>query len=288
MDIGDIFVTSKKTFELGIENTGEIDCVWSLFKDETPFGSKFKFSEERGKLGVKDHVRDLLKVTFQSDILGEFSEAFRFALEGSSEMLTLVFKGHVVAPTFKVSEDSLDFGRVSYKFSQRKVVYLENTSEVDIKYLIRVPGDGRTLQNEFNIENNRGTLERGKKAEIIVNFTPCFQMVYDLVMVVDLEGVGQDMLAIPIKAECLVPKVRVLPKDMIDFGKCFLKHKKAMPIQIINDDSLPARFEFVPQDEASKRIAQYEPDLAKGEIPPHSTKVVNLSLRTEILGTCPV
>lgn len=64
MDIGDIFVTNKKTFELGIENTGEIDCVWSLFKDETPFGSKFKFSQENGKLGVKDHVRDLLRVTF--------------------------------------------------------------------------------------------------------------------------------------------------------------------------------------------------------------------------------
>ena len=51
-----------------------------------------------------------------SDILGEFSETFRFALEGSSEMLTLTFKGHVVAPTFRFSEDIIDFGRISYKF----------------------------------------------------------------------------------------------------------------------------------------------------------------------------
>lgn len=64
MDIGDIFVTSKKSFELGIENTGEIDCVWKLIPYETPFGSKFKFSETGGKLGVKDHVRDLLKISF--------------------------------------------------------------------------------------------------------------------------------------------------------------------------------------------------------------------------------
>lgn len=174
MDIGDIFVTNKKTFELGIENTGEIDCVWKLIPYETPFGSKFKFSETGGKLGVKDHVRDLLKVTFQSDILGEFSETFRFALEGSSEMLTLTFKGHVVAPTFKFSEDVIDFGKVSYKFSEKKTVYLTNTSEVDINYVIRVPGDGRTLQNEFNIKNDRGKLAADKTATVIIEFTPCF------------------------------------------------------------------------------------------------------------------
>lgn len=56
-------------------------------------------------------------------------------------MLTLVFKGHVVAPTFKFSEDIIDFGRVSYKFQQKRIAYLENTSEVDINYKIKVPGD---------------------------------------------------------------------------------------------------------------------------------------------------
>jgi hydrocephalus-inducing protein len=58
-------------------------------------------------------------------------------------MLTLTFKGHVVAPTFRFSEDILDFGKVSFKFKQKKVVYLTNTSEVDINYAIRVPGDDK-------------------------------------------------------------------------------------------------------------------------------------------------
>ena len=151
MDIGDIFVTNQKSFELGIENTGEIDCHWKLIPYETPFGSKFNFSKTDGTLGVREHVRDLLRVTFMSDILGEFSETFRFALEGSSEMLTLTFKGHVVAPTFSFSSDIINFGKVSYKFPETKTVYLTNTSEVDINYVVRVPGDGRSLQNEFNI-----------------------------------------------------------------------------------------------------------------------------------------
>ena len=198
-------------------------------------------------------------------------------------MLTLTFKGHVVAPTFRFSEDIIDFGKISYKFTERRTVYLTNTSEVDINYVIRVPGDGRTLQNEFQIKNDRGRLEADKTAEIVIDFTPCMQQHYDNVLVVDLEGVGQDMLAIPIKANCVVPKVRVNPTDLIDYGKCFLKHAKVMQIQIINEDSLRAKFEIVAQDEQSKRIAAYEPDIQSGVIQPHSTQVVNLSLRTEIL-----
>jgi hydrocephalus-inducing protein len=60
-------------------------------------------------------------------------------------MLTLTFKGHVVAPTFRFSDEIIDFGKVSYKFPVNKTVYLTNTSEVDINYSIRVPGDGRAL-----------------------------------------------------------------------------------------------------------------------------------------------
>ena len=48
-----------------------------------------------------------------------------------------------------------------------------------------------------------------------------------MVLVVDLEGVGQDMLAVPIKAECLVPKVRVTPVDFLEYGTCFLRHAKS-------------------------------------------------------------
>jgi hydrocephalus-inducing protein len=106
-----------------------------------------------------------------------------------------------------------------------------------------------------------------------------------MVLVVDLEGVGQDMLAVPIKAECLVPEVEVNPVDFLEYDTCFLRHPKSKPIMIINKDSLQARYEILPQDEQSKRIAVYTPDKEGGIIPPHSTQIVNISLRTEILST---
>ena len=70
-----------------------------------------------------------------------------------------------------------------------------------------------------------------------------------MVLVVDLEGVGQDMLAVPIKAECLVPKVRVNPTDFLECGTCFLRHRKTVALEIINEDDLKAKFEILAQDE---------------------------------------
>ena len=70
-----------------------------------------------------------------------------------------------------------------------------------------------------------------------------------MVLVVDLEGVGQDMLAVPIKAECLVPKVRINPSDFLEYGDVFLRHPKTLEIELINEDVLKAKFEVQPQDE---------------------------------------
>jgi hydrocephalus-inducing protein len=92
-----------------------------------------------------------------------------------------------------------------------------------------------------------------------------------MVLVVDLEGVGQDMLAVPIKAECHVPAVKVHPSDFLQFGKCFLRHPITQTIEIVNEDNLQARYEIQAQDEQSKRLAVYTPDKAGGIIPPNSS-----------------
>ncbi len=67
-----------------------------------------------------------------------------------------------------------------------------------------------------------------------------------MVLVVDLEGVGQDMLAVPIKAECLAPKVTIQPSDFLEYDVVFLRHPRTKKIEIINEDSLKAKFEILP------------------------------------------
>ena len=59
---------------------------------------------------------------------------------------------------------------------------------------------------------------------IQIDFMPMTVKKYDLVLVVDIEGVGHDMHTLPIKAECFVPKVDLIPTDVIDYGPVFLRH----------------------------------------------------------------
>jgi len=63
-----------------------------------------------------------------------------------------------------------------------------------------------------------------------VTFIPRSTKKYEMVMVVDIEGVGQDMFSLPIKAESEVPVVELKPNDKLEFGEIFLNHPETMGI----------------------------------------------------------
>lgn len=104
-----------------------------------------------------------------------------------------------------------------------------------------------------------------------------------MVLVVDLEGVGQDMLAVPIKAECLVPKVKISPDDYLDFKDVFLRHPKTCEIELTNEDFLPAKFEIAPQEENYKRVGIFKADQESGIIPPKTNIKLQITLKTEMI-----
>jgi hydrocephalus-inducing protein len=104
-----------------------------------------------------------------------------------------------------------------------------------------------------------------------------------MVLVVDLEGVGQDMLAVPIKAECLVPKVKITPDDYLDFKDVFLRHPKTCEIELKNEDFLKAKFQVEPQEENYKLVGIFEPDQESGIIPPNSSINLQITLRTQMI-----
>lgn len=104
-----------------------------------------------------------------------------------------------------------------------------------------------------------------------------------MVLVVDLEGVGQDMLAVPIKAECIVPKVKITPSDYLDFKDVFLRHPKTIEMEIKNEDILDAKFEILPQEENYKRVGIFKADQEIGIIPAKSTVTLQITLKTEMI-----
>ncbi len=50
--IGNKFVNEKHTYEISIENKGEIECKFELLPNERNFGKMFSFNKTSGILGV--------------------------------------------------------------------------------------------------------------------------------------------------------------------------------------------------------------------------------------------
>jgi hydrocephalus-inducing protein len=127
----------------------------------------------------------------------------------------MTFLGHVIAPTFEFVDpnDSLkvkpeiSFGRVSYDFDYKEGIILKNTSSVEFTYNLKILSDNKILQNEFRITPQSGTIPEKSEKLIEIEFNPKSIKKYETVMTIDIEGVGNDMLSVPIKADCQIPTV---------------------------------------------------------------------------------
>ena len=67
-------------------------------------------------------------------------------------------------------------------------------------------------------------------------------------MTIDIDGVGADMLSIPIRADCQVPNVEILLADnKLDFSEAFLSHPEIRSFKLVNKSDLKAKFQVLPQ-----------------------------------------
>ncbi len=113
-----------------------------------------------------------------------------------------------------------------------------------------------------------------------VDFIPLSTRTYDLQLVMDVEGVGEHMATVAIKANAIVPEVTISTTEL-DFGDCFLRHAYKKAIALVNHSDLPAKFELHPQDEISRCVAMYDVDHAVGTIEPFQERVITVSFTTE-------
>jgi hydrocephalus-inducing protein len=131
----------------------------------------------------------------------------------------MTFLGHVIAPTFEFVDpnDSLkvkpeiNFGKVSYDFDYKEGIILKNTSSVEFTYNLKILSENKILQNEFRIHPQSGTIPEKSEKLIEIEFNPKSIKKYETVMTIDIEGVGNDMLSVPIKADCQIPNVEITP-----------------------------------------------------------------------------
>jgi len=282
LDIGDLFVNSLHKYEITLMNKGDIPTDWELIPSRSPMGDKFKFEPSAGRLGVGE--AQTLAIRFQSGILGEFAENFHVALRGSEDLLTCQFKGQVIGPTFHFDKEEIDYGTVSYDFLQSRSVVLFNTSDIPMVYSLRIPQDGTYIKREFNITPNQGVLQPGEQQIIQVDLQSSTVKAYEYYLSVDVEGAGQALLSLPLKAVCKVPPVKLLKKEL-NYGECFIRYPYDQTFTLVNESpNLFAKFHIVAQEAQTQSVALYQPLPPDGEIPPSGQAVVTLRLSCEKLG----
>lgn len=277
LSIGDIFVNDRQTFNIYIENRGEIPAHFFLMPSQNNSTRVIEFDLESGILAVGQRMN--ITLTFQHHRVGEFQEMFRWRLEGSTEILSLLVRGHVRTPHFEFDRKMIDFKKISYQFEEIQELTLTNTSTVAFIYTLRVPQDGKGSNKEFEILPASDNIAPGESKNILIKFVPHFRKVYNVALVIDVESIGKDMKSIPITAEVDVPKVR-LASNILDFGEIFLRYTQTKEIELINESKLYARFIVHPVNPKFNVFGKIVTDLERGQIPPESSVKLGVSLTT--------
>eukprot|EP01042_Synura_sphagnicola_P000147 gene147-148_t len=253
LDMGDVFVNSEQKYEMHISNKGDIIARWNYISSLTRFGNKFSFSPTEGVLEVGQSQPITLR--FLSDILGEFSEHFRFGLQGNEETLLCQAKGQVIGPTFHFDCKSIEFGAVSFDYLHSTTIRLVNTSKIPMVFHLHVPQDGTFQKKEFDITPSDGTLPPDDSIDVTVEFIPGSVKVYSYSLAVDVLNVGEMLLSIPINAECFSSTLTLQERD-IQYGECFLRYPYIRELVLVNQsDIVFTKFQILPQQQYTKTIA---------------------------------
>nr|XP_032813560.1 hydrocephalus-inducing protein homolog isoform X3 [Petromyzon marinus] len=301
LDIGNVFMSSQHSYEVILANKGEIDGIFSLDSTLSLFGRCFTLEPFEGIVLPGGH--QAIVISFQSQAIGNFSEDLLFTVDGSSEKIKLTISGRVIGPTFNFDVPSLDFGDVSFGFPGTQQCTLINTSLVAMEFALRVPGDGAgspsvsshgkehmTRQGltsrqprEFSITPSSGKLQPQER--IVIQVTLCSNTVtlYEGALVVDVKGVGEEVLALPISANCVVPQIDPSEGEL-DFGRCFLRYSYRRKLLLTNASSLPARYDLQLQSPDEVHGITFGSPSAFGVLEPASQTELPLLVHAQQLG----
>uniref|UniRef100_A0A663MUA9 HYDIN/VesB/CFA65-like Ig-like domain-containing protein n=1 Tax=Athene cunicularia TaxID=194338 RepID=A0A663MUA9_ATHCN len=224
LDIGKVFVGLNHSYEVVLFNKGAIDAAFNLVPPATALGSCFTFLPQEGIISPEG--LQVIRISFSSTVLGKFTEEFRFSVNGSPEPVTLTIRGCVIGPTFHFDVPALHFGDVSFGFPHTLSCRLTNNSLVPLTFKLRIPGNGlgepsvssfahmtdntHVLQRkgaqrhlrprEFTIKLRRGTIHPLGFLDIQVTLCSNTLQSYELVLVVDVCGVGRAVSALLLTA----------------------------------------------------------------------------------------
>ncbi|KAM6936867.1 hydrocephalus-inducing protein homolog [Xenentodon cancila] len=309
MDIGNVFIGEKVHYEVQMSNKGLIDAHFRCLSPDTTFGRCFSFNPEEGV--VPFGVCQIVKVTFDSRILGNFSEDLLLTVTGQPQPVTLTFRGCVTGPTFHFNVYELNFGDVAFGFPVTLTCTLFNTSFVPMTFALRVLGDGLGSPSvsfdkhvsdlsrkkwkgyvaqdfyarpvEFTVSPAAGSVRAMSDVNIKVTLCSNTVKTYRLALVMDVQGVGDEIMTLPINARCVVPQITAEPL-LLDFQRCFLGLPYEGRVRLTNSSNLPACYGMLDQENDESLFESFGSPVPRGVILPDTSEELPLLLVTKTVG----
>ncbi|XP_047451812.1 hydrocephalus-inducing protein homolog [Mugil cephalus] len=309
MDMKNVFIGDRDCYEVQVSNKGLIDAPFKLSSPDTTFGRCFSFSLEEGV--VPSGGCQIVEVTFHSRILGTFSEDLRLIVTGQPQPLTLTFRGCVIGPTFHFNVSELNFGDVAFGFPLTSICTLFNTSFVPMTFALRVLGDGlgspsvnsakqasdvsrknwhghtagdlHARPMEFTVIPAAGSVRA--MSDVTIKVVLCSNTVkrYRLALVVDVEGVGKEIMTLPINARCVVPEIVVEP-PLLNFERCFLDYPYKQQVRLTNPSNLPACYGMLDQEDEENPFLLFGSPVPRGLILPGTSEELPVLLLAKAVG----
>jgi len=279
--VGHIALDTIFDYVVELQNTGNVIVEYSL-EERSSKPLQFIFSPKSGLIPIGQSTK--ISVKFIASGVGAFTETFTFKVKGATQNHpTITFSGKIIGPVFTVSPKQIDFGTVGYGFLYSQKLTIENKSEIPFDYNIRMSHDGSFERREFNIEPLSGTVSKFGQSSINVDFIPTTVRVYDLIVYIDIARFGDKVASIPISAHCVSPNLSLYP-EIVDFGDIFIGHEYTQPLQLRNMTDFVAKYEFVEQNEASKKMGNVSLIQLSGIVEAHQQNQVMISLKGKTLG----
>ena len=303
LDVGHVFVGSTHSYEIVLTNRGDIDAIYAIKSSLSPFGRCFTFNPAEGIITANnDSSYQAIEITFSPPLglLGPFEEEFETVIDGVHQTKKFYIRGVVIGPTCGFDVNELNFGRIPYGFVQRRTCLLQNTSLVPMKYNLRMLTDGNvdvfssasdiigldvTNPKEFRITPETGTLEPESSVEVSVEVLSLSKhdRRYTTALVVDVDGVGSEVLTLPINGVCIVPQLTVR-NNMLHAGRCFLEHPYSVSLILFNESDLPCRFQLLQQPMNSSSPISFQTPTPNGLVEGLTDREVPVVMRARQLG----
>lgn len=282
LEIGDISINSVHDYKFVAENVGLIPGFVTLINPTSLFGKSMEFLPK--SFHIPPGQTETIQARFCSDVVGSFSENLCWSIEGSQTQLNLTIKGRVIGPSFHFDVEQIDFEDVAFNFLISKFINITNTSDIPMRYSLRIPNDGSLLQREFDLIPASGELAPRTRKKIQVDFLPTLIQEYNVNLIVDIEDVGQGVMSIPIKAKCRVPDVSLVNKAL-DFGECFIHHPYTQQLELINNSNLSAKYEILQPGQEANNVGKFIINENRGIVPGMSTLYVPITMEAQKVGS---